>query len=151
MLPLLSSRSGSPLSADHVRYSRSWGNTTPRRWSSWSILGTSCFALSLVCLCFVLFQVSIGSWGSKMEQMQRRVRAAGQAKQTDVLVLYIFSNTDPQYINNLNFFLREGVHPGDGCEYIFVINRSPDEEVRNIPSRQCRPHDDLYDYCLDVR
>lgn len=76
-----------------------------------------------------MFEVMTGSWGSQLEQLQQHVRTSGHSKQNDVLVMYIFSNTDPQYLNNLKFFLREGVQAGDGCEYIFVINRSPEEEV----------------------
>ena len=78
-----------------------------------------------------MFEVMTGSWGSQLEQLQHHIRTSGNAKQRDVLVMYIFSNTDPQYLNNLKFFVHEGVHDGDGCEYIFVINRSADEEVRS--------------------
>eukprot|EP00891_Asterochloris_glomerata_P006722 jgi/Astpho2/6722/Aster-06741 len=39
----------------------------------------------------------------------------------DTLVVYIFSNTDPEYANNLRFFLKHGVAEGDGCEYVVVI------------------------------
>ena len=49
----------------------------------------------------------------------------------ETLVLYVFSNTDPEYHQNLLFFLTHGMPGCDTCEYIFVINRSPDDEVRS--------------------
>ncbi|CAL8468255.1 g7794 [Coccomyxa elongata] len=39
----------------------------------------------------------------------------------ETLVVYIFSNTDPEYLNNLNFFLKWGVREGDGAYYIIVV------------------------------
>jgi hypothetical protein len=36
-------------------------------------------------------------------------------------VVYIFSNTDPEYFNNLKFFLKWGVREGDGAYYIIVV------------------------------
>jgi hypothetical protein len=74
----------------------------------------------------VVLAVLNGSWKTHAESLQR-IRQEGQAITDDVLVLYIFSNTDPEYMNNLKFFLREGVHPADGCEYLFVVNRDMDE------------------------
>ncbi|GMH41199.1 hypothetical protein BSKO_09109 [Bryopsis sp. KO-2023] len=49
-----------------------------------------------------------------------------------VLVLYIFSNTDPEYINNLRFFVREGMRPDDGCDYYIVIQTDNQDEAPNI-------------------
>lgn len=59
------------------------------------------------------------------------LRMDRRAGRPDVVVMYIFSNTDPEYLNNLKFFLREGVHPADGCEYLFVVNGSPGEVWRH--------------------
>lgn len=133
MLPLLSLKSGAPLSAEHARSSKAWSTSALRpKFSRWNFLGGSCLALSLLSLAYVLFEVMSGSWGSQLQQLHQHIRTTGHSKQSDVLVMYIFSNTDPQYLNNLKFFLREGVHAGDGCEYIFVINRTPDEEVRKF-------------------
>ena len=41
----------------------------------------------------------------------------------DTLVLYTYSATDPEYAANLNFFIRNGIRPDDGCHYIFVIQQ----------------------------
>lgn len=51
----------------------------------------------------------------------------GRTRASGVLVLYVYSNTDPEYINNLKFFLREGVHPADGLDYWFIVNRDAQE------------------------
>lgn len=70
----------------------------------------------------------VGVWKTPL---QRFTAVQGQQRK-GVLVVYIFSNTDPENLNNLKFFLGEGVNEGDGCEYLFVINKSPHEEVRTL-------------------
>lgn len=47
--------------------------------------------------------------------------AAGYPKKADTLVVYVYSPTDPEYANNLRYFLRQGVHDNDGCDYVFVL------------------------------
>ena len=47
----------------------------------------------------------------------------------DTLVVYIFSNTDPEYANNMRFFLKNGVADGDGCEYVIVIQTGEGSKV----------------------
>jgi hypothetical protein len=121
---------GSPV--DGNRLSRSWQPSSPRqRFCGWNALFGSCIVLSAISLIFALCQLLYGTWGQQLYHMQH-FRTSSDARANDVLVMYIFSNTDPQYLSNLHFFLREGVHSGDGCEYIFVVNRSPDDPVRQI-------------------
>eukprot|EP01026_Neomeris_dumetosa_P033245 TRINITY_DN2648_c1_g2_i2.p1 TRINITY_DN2648_c1_g2~~TRINITY_DN2648_c1_g2_i2.p1 ORF type:complete len:379 (-),score=31.30 TRINITY_DN2648_c1_g2_i2:28-1068(-) len=43
-----------------------------------------------------------------------------------ILVMYIFSNTDPVYAKNLEFFVREAVRVDDGCDYVFVVQEGED-------------------------
>ena len=50
-------------------------------------------------------------WGAEPKQEQW----------PETLVVYIFSNTDPEYFNNLKFFLKWGVREGDGAYYIIVV------------------------------
>lgn len=76
----------------------------------------------LLSLDMVVMTMLNGSWKRQADFVQR-IQLAEQTGAADVLVLYVFSNTDPEYIKNLKFFLREGVHPADGCEYLFVVNR----------------------------
>lgn len=46
-------------------------------------------------------------------------------KPTDTLVVYVYSNTDPEYQANLKYFLKTGVRADDGCDYVVII-----QEVR---------------------
>ena len=48
----------------------------------------------------------------------------------ETLVVYIFSNTDPEYFNNLKFFLKWGVREGDGAYYIIVVQEGGKSPVR---------------------
>lgn len=41
--------------------------------------------------------------------------------QAPTLVTYIFSHTDPEYAENLGYFLRQGIRENDGCDYVIVI------------------------------
>ena len=39
-----------------------------------------------------------------------------------VLVLYVYSDTNIEYTNNLKYFLARGVQANDGVDYIIVVN-----------------------------
>ena len=41
----------------------------------------------------------------------------------NTLVIYIFSNTDPEYERNLQFFTQHGMWEGDGCQYVIVVQQ----------------------------
>ena len=40
---------------------------------------------------------------------------------TKTLVTYIYGGTDGEYADNFRYFLREGIRPDDGCDYVLVI------------------------------
>ena len=87
-----------------------------------------------------MFELSSGLWQSHMGNL-KHLRVAGNGASADVLVMYVFSNTDPQYLDNLKFFLREGVHAADGCDYLFIVNRSGDDEVSSQQTARLRAED----------
>ena len=121
---------------DYPRSARAWSPTSPKaRSCGWNSLFGACAALAVVSVLMGVFELMTGAWGSQLSQLQQHFRSTSTARGSDVLVMYIFSNTDPLYLDNLKFFLREGVHANDGCEYIFVVNRSPEEEVAPLSSR----------------
>ncbi|KAK9817964.1 hypothetical protein WJX72_005006 [[Myrmecia] bisecta] len=37
--------------------------------------------------------------------------------------MYVFSGTDPEYHDNLRYFIREGMQEDDGCDYYIVLQR----------------------------
>ena len=39
------------------------------------------------------------------------------------LVLYTYSNTDPEYEGNLRYFVKHGVAADDGCEYVIIVQQ----------------------------
>ena len=39
----------------------------------------------------------------------------------DRLVMYVFSDSDPEYMRNLEFFVAYGMAEGDGCDYVVVV------------------------------
>lgn len=47
----------------------------------------------------------------------------------DTLVLYVVSFTDDANYDNLKFYIRAGMHEGDGCHHIIVIKSNPGSPV----------------------
>eukprot|EP00798_Chlamydomonas_sp_ICE-L_P028092 gene28092-31200_t len=45
-----------------------------------------------------------------------------------ILVMYIFAATDPEFLDNLRFFISEAVEQDTLCEYVIVVQRYRDEE-----------------------
>lgn len=43
----------------------------------------------------------------------------------DTLVIYVYSDTDPEYRGNLEFFVRHGMWERDGCDYLIIIQQVP--------------------------
>lgn len=56
-----------------------------------------------------------GTWGGAV--------ASGGARPVDTLAIYIYSKSDPEYEQNLRFFIRHAVTAGDGCEYVIVVQQ----------------------------
>ncbi|EIE24703.1 hypothetical protein COCSUDRAFT_14419 [Coccomyxa subellipsoidea C-169] len=42
---------------------------------------------------------------------------------SDTLVIYVYSDSDTEYARNLQFFVRNGMWEGDGCDYIIVVQQ----------------------------
>lgn len=45
------------------------------------------------------------------------------------LLIYVFSNTDPEYLNNLRFFVQFGMSPDDGVTYLIVVQEQEGQAV----------------------
>ncbi len=41
----------------------------------------------------------------------------------DTLVIYVYSKSDTEYQRNLEFFVRNGIWEGDGCDYIIIVQQ----------------------------
>jgi hypothetical protein len=71
---------------------------------------------------------------SDLGRFQSIIRLWGQEPKEeswhDTLVVYIFSNTDPESFNNLKYFLRWGLRENDGAYYIIVVQESGKTPVR---------------------
>lgn len=71
--------------------------------------------------------------------------------QRDTLVVYVFSDTDPEYIRNLRYFVSNGIWDEDGCQYIIVIQQSktlPAYELPELPAnaRYMQHANECYDW-----
>ena len=49
--------------------------------------------------------------------------AAAAAIPAATIILYTYSNSDPEYERNLNFFVEHGMWEGDGCQYLIIVQQ----------------------------
>ena len=80
--------------------------------------------------------------------------------QGPTLVTYIFSDTDPQYAENLRFFLKEGIYAfDDDCDYKIVIQVNttkqefPPELARDLEDIKANPNVQVMKHkneCYDI-
>jgi hypothetical protein len=59
----------------------------------------------------------------------RHKRQLADGSWAPTLLVYVFSNTDPEYISNLRFFVKFGMAADDGVTYIVVVQETPGEAV----------------------
>ena len=53
------------------------------------------------------------------------------------LVVYVFSNSDLEYEDNLRFFVQWGMGEGDGCDYVIVIQHGDGLKARAVYLNPC--------------
>ncbi len=48
---------------------------------------------------------------------------SGATGRTDspTLIIYVYANSDPEYEQNLRYFMAEGMKANDGCDYLIVV------------------------------
>ena len=92
-------------------------------------------ALATAFAVFVVFslgrfwQASSGASGGSGAKTAKERAWAFRGGSVDTLVTYIFSATDLEYINNLNFFLKYGIREGDGADYVIILQQDESGEV----------------------
>ena len=64
--------------------------------------------------------------GSKFSLFSATAAAATSdaAQGDDVLVMYLYDNRDPVWIENFKFFVQWGIAANDGCSYIILVNEA---------------------------
>ncbi|KAL4428545.1 hypothetical protein ABPG75_002634 [Micractinium tetrahymenae] len=50
------------------------------------------------------------------------------------LCVYVFSNTDPEYLENLRFFVKFGMAPDDGVTYLVVVQEQEGQPRPDLPA-----------------
>ncbi|KAK9816513.1 hypothetical protein WJX72_001363 [[Myrmecia] bisecta] len=60
--------------------------------------------------------------------------AVGQGQAAaSTLIIYVYSNSDPEYSRNLHFFIKNGMRDGDGCEYLVIVQQDPAQPGGDLP------------------
>jgi hypothetical protein len=126
MLPVVVRKSPASREAMHhpPRHLHKHRKTTYRRCSIGSLV-----LLAVLAMYYIFGPLGVPSGMQRRGQSGRRNMARDGTLITDTLVIYIFSNTDPEYLDNLRFFVHFGVADGDGCDYIIVVQEEPGQEV----------------------
>ena len=63
---------------------------------------------------------------SQAAQREKEASAAAEEMrppQPATIVVYIYSNSDPEYERNLQFFVEHGVRGGTDCHYVIVVQQ----------------------------
>lgn len=80
--------------------------------------------------CLVAAIIILGAWNLTQSWRLNRVSLLfPKDSERHVLVLYIFAATDPQFIENLRYFVKEAVQHDTECEYVIVIQQSPTDKA----------------------
>jgi hypothetical protein len=58
----------------------------------------------------------------------------------DHLLLYAFSYTDPEFLHNLEYFIKEAVIGDTVADHIIIVQAGPDLKVRQ---QQQQPHGNM--------
>ena len=68
--------------------------------------------------------------GGDSSPIRREAANAVADDKPHTLVMYVYSNTNPQYPDNLKFFVRHGIPGCSGCRYVIIINEDEQHQVR---------------------
>lgn len=81
-------------------------------------------------------QAAGGTAAANSQQQQQHQLGVGEARREKprILVIYIFSNTDPEYLENLRFFIKFGMQPDDGCDYLIVVQGNEGDNLPQLPT-----------------
>ncbi|EFN53576.1 hypothetical protein CHLNCDRAFT_136762 [Chlorella variabilis] len=75
---------------------------------------------------FWLLPRLLGSQAGSAGKGLRLVPVAVPQARSRTLVVYVFGGSDPEYADNLRFFVNEAVKEGDNCDYIIVLQQDKD-------------------------
>eukprot|EP00884_Botryococcus_braunii_P001513 jgi/Botrbrau1/11362/Bobra.0038s0111.2 len=60
------------------------------------------------------------------EKEASRIQTGGSSQQTaakDTLIMYTYSDSDPEYQKNLEFFVKHGMWEDDPCDYLIIVQQ----------------------------
>jgi hypothetical protein len=89
--------------------------------------------VGLICLLRVSVWVAASFWGYGSQLPAAPVTPI-LATGRDHLLLYAFSYTDPEFLHNLEYFIRNAVIGDTVADHIIIVQEGPDLEVRQYSS-----------------
>jgi hypothetical protein len=91
--------------------------------------------VGLICLLRVSAWVAASFWGYGSQLTVAPVTPI-LATGRDHLLLYAFSYTDPEFLHNLEYFIRNAVIGDTVADHIIIVQEGPDLEVRQLQQQQ---------------
>lgn len=94
------------------------------------------FLLLLASTCVLLASLHAGRFGpSSGAAAAERAAARGVLAPIlntgrDHLLVYAFSYTDPEFLHNLEYFIREAVHGDTAADFLIIVQEGPNLKVR---------------------
>ena len=83
-------------------------------------------AIALACLALLLI-INRGISGAR--SLSAATESVTLATSGRTLVVHIFADTDPEYLKNLNFFVKWGIPPDDDADYVIVVQNIKSNRV----------------------
>lgn len=105
---------------------RDWScmQTYPRTLIAWPGPCRISCCLHRICMCRQSSELQAtathGYWGGKVPGGSG---TSGRSRPADTLVMYVYSDSDPEYRRNLEFFAGFGMAADDGCDYVIVVQQ----------------------------
>lgn len=85
-------------------------------------------AIALACLAFVLI---VNRAIASARQPNASTGSLTLSTSGKTLVVRIFADTDPEYLENLRSFVQWGIDPNDEADYVIVVQNTPAKTVRS--------------------
>jgi hypothetical protein len=89
--------------------------------------------VGVICLLRVSVWVAASFWGYGSQLPVAPITPI-LATGRDHLLLYAFSYTDPEFLHNLEYFIREAVIGDTVADHIIIVQEGPDLQVRQYSS-----------------
>ena len=114
---------------------------TPRSTKAWRPV-----AIGAACITFIVL-VQWFAFGSSASSTDTDGFSSANSK---TLIVHIFANTDPEYLENLKFFVEWGIPVEDQSDYVIVVQSTDASTVGLTPGAHRQVFSEMPRHCHAV-